>query len=154
MKFLKLLAVPFSALLLTSCAAPLLDAAFISDGRIVPGQIVYNFPSSSDRKVFDSEMHPAGSTLPKGVIFRNTLCVVSWMRPDNTRVFALWNADGKKVRVQLVSSGNIMGFYENNGKPTRLELFGNKIYADLSGKLLYIAGSPDLTVEIPPLGKK
>lgn len=144
----------FSTLLITSCAGALTDASFVSAGTPVPGGvIVYSFASASEKDFFQKEMHPEGSSAPRGKIFRETVCAVTWNKPDNSRIHALWNSEGKEIRVPLRSSGNIYSCFDSEGKRTRLELSGNKMYVSLSGRALYIHGSENLSLEIPSEGR-
>ena len=143
----------FSTLLLTSCAESLTDASFVPAGTPGSGGIVYSFASVPEKDFFQKEMHPEGSSVPRGRIFRETLCAVTWNKPDDSRVYAVWNSDGKAVRVPLRSSGNIYSCFDSEGKRTRLELSGNKMYISLSGRVLYIQGSANLSLEIPTEGR-
>ena len=143
----------FSILLLTSCTGPLTDASFVPDGTPATGGIVYSFASVPEKNFFLKEMHPEGSSAPCGKFFRETVCAVSWTRPDSSRVHALWNSNGKEIRVPLRSSGNIYSCFDSEGKRTRLELIGNKMYISLSGRVLYIHGSENLSLEIPSEGR-
>ena len=142
-----------SILLITSCAGALTDASFVSAGNPVSGGIVYSFASVSEKDFFRKEMHPEGSSAPRGRIFRETVCSVTWTKPDNSRIHALWNSEGKEIRVPLRSSGNIYSCFDSEGKRTRLELIGNKMYISLSGRVLYIHGSENLSLEIPSEGR-
>lgn len=139
--------------LVNSCLSPLKDVAFISPGETVSGEIVYSFTSAAEGDFFRTVMHPEGSSAPRGRRFRKKLCAVVWRKPDGSKVYALWNAKGEKLRVPLRSSGNIFGCFESGGKKIRLELSGGKVYAVLSGKVLYIHGSSDFSAEIPDAEK-
>lgn len=143
----------FSVLPIISCTASLTDASFVSSGTSASGGIVYSFVTVSEKEFFQKEMHPKGSSVPRGQIFRETLCVVSWIKPDRSRVYALWNSNGKEIRVPLRSSGAVYGCFDSEGRRTRLELSGNKIYVSLSGRAYYIHGSSGLSLEIPPDGR-
>ena len=142
----------FSILLIASCAGSMTDASFVTAGTPVPGGMVYSFSTEPEKIFFQTEMHPEGSSAPRGKMFRETLCVVSWIKPDKSRAYALWNSNGKEIRVPLRSSGNIYGCFDCEGKKTRLELSGNKVYISLSGRVIYIHGSADLSLEIPSEG--
>lgn len=143
----------FAVLPIVSCTASLTDASFVPSGTPASGGIVYSFASVPEKDFFQKEMHPKGSSDPRGRIFRETLCAVSWNKPDGSRVYALWNSNGKKIRVPLRSSGAVYGCFDSEGRRTRLELSENKIYVSLSGRALYIHGSSGLSLEIPPEGR-
>lgn len=151
MKFLKLTFLLGSAFLFTSCATNPVGVFDPKPNAPIPeNAIVYKFTDEAERKFFH-EMYPAGSTVPEVAVYETNIHIASWLRPDGRkqeRVAAVWTI-GKPYRGWLKSSGSISGFYDATGKQMRVEAFVNSFFVNLSGKLFYIVGSPDLEVELP-----
>ncbi len=87
---------------------------------------------------------PGGSTVPR-LTTRNDVCLATWTRPDQTRVWALWSAYNRQegAPVTLRIDGDVTAAMNHLGETRPAPNSGEKVTA--TGSILYLVGPESVT---------